>query len=131
METPNIPTGNQAVMPYLMLQDAAGFIHFTKEVFGAIQNGDIHKRPDSPGIMHAEVTISGSTIMCCDARSNWKPTPANMFVYVADADATYKKALKEGATSVMALSNQEYGRTCGVADPQGNVWWITSVADKK
>ena len=32
-----------------------------------------------------------------------------------------------GATTVMGLSDQDYGRTCGLTDPLGNVWWITSV----
>jgi len=27
----------------------------------------------------------------------------------------------------MQLSDQSYGRTCGVKDPCGNSWWITSV----
>ena len=130
MEQPFIPEGNQAVMPYLMLKSAADFIRFTQEVFNATTNGDIHKRPDGEGIMHAEVMISGSTIMCCDTRDNWKATPANLFVYVPDADDAYQKALAAGATSVMALSNQEYGRTCGVQDPSGNVWWITTVIRK-
>ena len=31
----NIPKGYQAVMPYLMMEDAAGFIEFTKGVFDA------------------------------------------------------------------------------------------------
>ena len=36
----NIPEGHQAVMPYLMLDDAAGFIQFIKDVFDA----EIHSR---------------------------------------------------------------------------------------
>jgi len=28
---------------------------------------------------------------------------------------------------VMPLTDQEYGRAFGVADPSGNDWWITSV----
>ena len=44
-----------------------------------------------------------------------------------NADESYKKAIDEGATTVMELSDQDYGRTCGVSDPFGNTWWITSV----
>ena len=29
----NIPDGHQAVMPYLMMEDAAGFIELTKRYF--------------------------------------------------------------------------------------------------
>jgi PhnB protein len=50
-----------------------------------------------------------------------------MFVIVPDADRTYEKALANGATTIMPPADQEYGRSGGVTDPYGNVWWITSV----
>ncbi len=77
--------------------------------------------------MHAEVTLNGSTIMVTDEITDWAKQTANLFVYVPNADETYQKALENGAVSLMGLSNQDYGRTCGVTDPFGNVWWITSV----
>ena len=122
----NIPSGHQAVMPYLMLVGAAKFIEFTKDVFGAKLSTSV-PREGSDVVMHAEVQIDGSTVMFAEATEQWKPQTANMFVYVPDADETYRKALDHGATTVMELSDQDYGRTCGVADPFGNVWWITSV----
>ena len=57
----------------------------------------------------------------------WKPATANMFVYVDNADARYKKAIDAGSETVMEPADQDYGRSCGVTDPFGNVWWITSV----
>lgn len=126
----NIPQGHQAVMPYLMLPDAAKFIDFTKAVFNA-SPGMQRLRDDGNTIMHAEINIGGSTIMFADATAQWTPQTANMFVYVDNADATFQKALDNGATVVMDLSDQDYGRTCGVSDPFGNVWWITSVADRQ
>jgi len=58
---------------------------------------------------------------------DWSVMTAGLFIYVEDADATYQKAMEAGAATVMALSDQAYGRTCGVKDPEGNTWWITSV----
>jgi uncharacterized glyoxalase superfamily protein PhnB len=71
--------------------------------------------------------IDGSTIMLADATEQWKEQTANLFVYVENADKAYNTALENGATSLMELSDQSYGRTCGVTDPVGNVWWITSM----
>jgi len=53
----------------------------------------------------------------------------HLFIYVHDADLTYKKALAAGAATVPGNepSDKDYGRTCGVTDPFGNTWWITSV----
>lgn len=121
-----IPKGHQAVMPYLMLADANKFIEFTQKVFNASETFK-RLREDNKTIMHAEIQISGSTIMFCDATEQWKPHTANMFVYVANADETYQKAIDNGATTVMEPANQDYGRSCGVKDPCGNIWWITSV----
>lgn len=118
-----IPTGHQGVMPYLMMEDAAGFIDFILAVFDAEMTHQ-DKRGDIIG--HCEANISGSTIMFSQSRDEWKPATANMFVYVDDADAVYSKALANGAETVMPPADQEYGRSCGVTDPHGNVWWITS-----
>ena len=122
-----IPKGHQAVMPYLMVEDAGKFIDFTKEVFDA----ELTYKGERDGqIGHCEININGSTIMFSNSRGEWKPATANMFVYVDDADARYRKALDAGSETVMPPADQDYGRSCGVIDPFGNVWWITSVMEQ-
>lgn len=122
-----LPAGHQAVMTYLMLEDTTAFIDFTKKVFGA-QLSFMKQREDDPSkVMHAEITIGGITIMMADTTAQWGRQTANMFVYVPDADETYRWALDAGAQNVMEPADQSYGRSCGVTDPQGNTWWITSV----
>ncbi len=124
----NIPKGHQVVMPYLMVKGASKFTDFVKSVFNA--EVTMKKlREDGETIMHSEIQIGGSPIMFCDATQQWEPRTANLFIYVDNADETYEKAIGLGATTVMELSNQDYGRTCGVTDPFGNVWWITSITN--
>lgn len=121
----NIPANHQAIMPYLMLDDPDLFIAFLTAVFNA---SFIEKTMTENGkLMHCEASISGSTIMFAGSNNDWPAATANLFIYVDDADITYHKALAAGAESIMGLSNQSYGRTCGVKDPCGNVWWITTV----
>lgn len=119
-----IPHGHQAVMPYLMIADAKGFIEFIENVFGGMMT---HQGVRDEIIGHCEANINGSTIMFSQSRDQWKPATANMFVYVEDADATYQKAVDNGATTVQPPADQDYGRSCGVTDPHGNTWWITSL----
>ena len=120
-----IPKGHQGVMPYLMMEDSAAFLKFAEDVFNAETT---YKAVGDDGALgHCEISISGSTIMFSNSRGDWKPATANMFVYVENADETYEKALGSGATTVMPPADQDYGRSCGVTDPFGNVWWITSV----
>ncbi|WP_421978678.1 VOC family protein [Roseivirga seohaensis] len=121
-----IPEGHQSVMPYLILPEAENFSEFAKQVFDA-KVSLTRLREDEKTIMHSELIIGNSTIMFAGATEQFSPQTANLFVYVDNADETYKKALDNGASSVMGLSNQDYGRTCGVLDPFGNTWWITSV----
>jgi PhnB protein len=122
-----LPEGHQVIMPYLMLNGALDFIEFTKAVFNAEVSLQMHQmRPDYKTVMHSEIRIGGSTIMFSDATEQWKEQVANLFIYVENADDTFKRAVELGAEVVMELSDQSYGRTCGVKDPFGNTWWIAA-----
>lgn len=112
-------------MPYLMVNGASKFHGFMKTVFNA-EETMLRLREDGETVMHSEILINGSTIMFCEANEDWKVQTANLFIYVEDADGTFQKALDAGSEVVMPLSDQDYGRTCGVKDPYGNTWWVTS-----
>lgn len=125
MEKTKIPEGYQAVMPYLIVNDAAAFSEFTKQVFGATEKRK--EMRDEKHIRHAEVVIGGSAVMFADSTTVYEPSTGSMFVYVNDADEAYQKALEQGAVSLGEPSDQSYGRSCGIRDPFGNTWWITSL----
>src|SRR5690625_3688283 len=110
-------------MPYVIVEDASEFLDFTKTVFGAEEK---MKTEDKEKIRHAEIVIGDSTIMLGQSGGQWEPQPAGLYINVESADDTYQKALDAGAATVMELRNEDYGRTCGVLDPCGNTWWITS-----
>ncbi|MDO5498493.1 MAG: VOC family protein [Propionibacteriaceae bacterium] len=47
----------------------------------------------------------------------------------AEVDEVYQRAVAAGATSLQEPADQDYGgRSCGVADPEGNQWSIGSYA---
>jgi uncharacterized glyoxalase superfamily protein PhnB len=120
-----IPEGYQTVMPYLIVKNAAAFIEFTQKVFNAQLLGE-HMSGET-AIMHAEIKIGNSVIMFADSTERYPPMPAGLFICVEDADKTYKSALDNGAIAVTELADQSYGRSGGVKDIFGNVWWITSL----
>ena len=124
MKTPNIPTGYQQVMPYLIIRGAAGFIKFMEDVFDAKEKMR-HMRSEDV-IMHAEIMVGESVIMLADSTAAFEPRTGGFFIYVPDADETYNKALAAGAASVTPMSDQQYGRSGGVIDPYGNIWWVTT-----
>ena len=125
MQNATLPATHQTIMPYLIVKNAAGLLDFLKEVFGAEEV--FRSMRDEATIAHAEVQVGGSTIMFAETTDQFSTQPAGLFIYVDSADATYEKALAVGAQTIMPPANQEYGRSCGVTDPFGNTWWITSL----
>ncbi|HXS36689.1 MAG TPA: VOC family protein [Flavipsychrobacter sp.] len=120
-----VPEGYQAVMPYLILDGATEFIKFTQKVFGAEEKMKVMRNENT--VMHAEISIGGSVIMFADSTDQYPEQPGVFFIYVDNADDTYKSALSEGATVVSELTNQDYGRSGGVMDTFGNTWYITTM----
>jgi uncharacterized glyoxalase superfamily protein PhnB len=119
-----IPKGYHTVTPYLVVEGTAKLIDFVKQAFGAKETFR-STRPDG-AIMHAEVKIGDSVIMMGDAQEG-KQMPGMIHLYVEDADATYRRALEAGATSLREPADQFYGdRSAGVKDPLGNHWWVAT-----
>jgi PhnB protein len=129
MQHVNFPSDYQQVMPYLIVNNAAAFMQFLYDVFDAEEKMK-HMR-DENIIAHAEVRIGTSVIMLGDAIEGWPPVTGSFFIYVPNADATYEKALANGATSIQAVSHQPYGRSGGILDPYGNTWWVTTHVQAK
>ncbi len=98
-----------------------------QKVFGATEQ--MTAPTDNGKVMHGELKVGNSVIMYADTNDQFHSNTTGMFIFVDDADLTYKKALAAGAATVPGNepSDKDYGRTCGVTDPFGNTWWITSV----
>ena len=120
-----IPDGYHTVTPYLIVEGVAGLIDFLKQAFDAVET---ERMPGPDGkVGHGEVRIGDSVVMMGEASGDWKPMPGSIYLYVNDTDATYKRALDAGATSVMEPADQFYGdRNAGVKDASGNMWWIAT-----
>ena len=117
------PEGYTSVAPYLIVDGAARTIEFLRTVFDA----EPLRRVDAPdgGVMHAEVRIDGTVVMLADGGPGYPPVPSHVHVYVKDVDATYRKALDAGATSVQApVQKGDQDKRGGVRDAGGTTWWI-------
>ena len=112
------PAEFHTVTPRIVARDATRLVEFVKNVFAA--SGDY--RADTPAIMR----IGDSAIMISDAGAR-APSPAFLYVYVADADETYRRAIAAGAKSVEAPADMPYGDRRGmVEDKWGNTWQIAT-----
>ncbi len=77
--------------------------------------------------MHAEVRIDDTVAMLADGTPSHPSYPSYVHVYVRDVDATYRKALDAGATSVSEpVKGQDEDKRGGVKDAGGTTWWIAT-----
>jgi uncharacterized glyoxalase superfamily protein PhnB len=120
-----IPEGFHAITPYLFAQGASRLIEFISTAF----EGELifqQKRPDG-AIMHATMQIGDSMLMLADPTPEFGPMPTSIYLYAADCDAVYHRALDSGGVSVFPMmtlpSGERYG---GIKDPCGNIWWLAT-----
>lgn len=120
-----IPDGYHTVTPYLTCTPVDRVVDFLLKAFDAAEIE--HMASPDGRVMHAEVRIGDSIVMLGEPSGQWSPMPSALYLYVADCDAHYQRALKAGGISVAEPANQIYGdRHCGVRDPAGNLWWIAT-----
>lgn len=125
MSTSYKPNSYNTVSPYLIVDGASATIDFLKRVLGAVE---LRRFPDAAGkLMHAEVRIDDTVVMIADGGDGWPPVPSHVHVYVSDVDATYRRALEGGATSVQEpIKKEDEDKRGGVKDMGGTTWWIAT-----
>ncbi|MDX3773519.1 VOC family protein [Chromatiaceae bacterium AAb-1] len=128
-----IPAGYGAVLPYLVIKNAAAALDFYQNAFGA----ETIMRMDMPGgaVMHAEMRIGSAVFMLSEQSDDWGnkspdmlgDSPVTLMVYVPDVDAFIARATTAGATLTMAVADQFYGDRSGcLTDPFGHRWMIST-----
>ncbi len=120
------PEGIHSVTAELAIDGCAEAIDVYKKVFGAIEKS---RAPDPSGkkVWHADICIGDTHVFLNDVFPDMggKPTQAQLWVYMEDADAVYKKATDAGFKALMPMGDQFWGDRMGkVADRWGNEWTI-------
>ena len=117
--------GLSCITPYIITEHAEHFLDFLKRAFG----GTERSRVAGPGgsILHAEVALGRGAIELSEGNETYLPAPAAIHLYVDDADATFERALEEGAASIYPVADQHWGdRQGAVKDGFGNHWYIAT-----
>ena len=131
--TQPIPKGFHTLSPHLIVADGAAAIEFYKKAFGAEENTRL-LGPDGQSVMHAQLTIGNSVFMLGSEMPPHALSPKSrggssvyLHLYVADADATFDRAVQAGAIIKMPVSDMFWGDRYGVVeDPSGHQWSIAT-----
>lgn len=87
------PDGYHTLTPRMVVSDVAGAVQFLRSIFDA--TGDI---PDGRA---AEITVGDSLVMVSPVGER-KPFPALLYIYVADADESFRRTVAAGAETIEA-----------------------------
>ncbi len=127
------PEGVQTVTAYLFVRDGARAIEFYQQVFEATE---LLRLPGPEGkVGHAEIKIGNSVVWFADevpeagfsSPLSLGGAGVNMFVYVADVDAVFNRAVAAGAKELKPVADLFYGDRVGtLVDPFGHVWSIAT-----
>jgi PhnB protein len=75
----------------------------------------------------SKIRIDDSIVIVSDGGGVREPLRAFLYLYVEDADATFRRALNAGAECIEEPADMAYGdRRATVRDPSGNIWQIAT-----
>jgi PhnB protein len=119
------PEGYNSVSPYLIVSDAKATLEFLRVAFDA-EPLRVISQPDG-SLKHAEARVDDTVVMFADAIDGWPAVPAYVHIYVADVDASYRRALAAGALSIMEPKKKDdEDKRGGVQDRGGTTWWLAT-----
>ena len=118
------------IIPYIFYRDVPAALVWLTRAFGFTEE----MRHATPSGMHAEMTFGGRRIMMGQGSKDWRMQSAGetqvatmgIFIYLADVDVHYERALDAGAEIVQKPHDESYGRTYTARDLDGHPWFFTS-----
>jgi PhnB protein len=130
-----------SIMPFMFNDDPQAAFELYRKIFGAREIHRVTLPNGKPS--HIQMAIGETHVMLDDATAphaaeyrakgfagtprDFGGTPLHLYIYVADADAAFKRALESGSKIVDAMADKEWGDRCGgVQDPFGHIWYIAS-----
>ena len=123
----------RTVTPYMIFRNADKAVEYYKQAFDAVEK--MSQKDDYGRIVHAELMIGDSLVMISEATERFPElrsiedmsgSAVQIFFYREGVDAIVAKAVAAGGELRYPVDDKPYGRSGGVVDPFGLIWWVTS-----
>ena len=124
-----VPGAGAVLNPFVLVDDAAGFVDFVAGVFGVPESAEARTPMPDGKLIHAQLRLGTVDLMVADRLDGWPPRPGLLQVWVHDVAAVLERAAARGATTVTAPT-PFYGETTlgRLLDPWQNIWWLWAPA---
>ncbi|MEU1179285.1 VOC family protein [Streptomyces sp. NPDC005820] len=117
------PQGYTTVAPWVVTDDTGAFLDFVTQAFDGEELARVSTEDGLIG--HGEIRVGDTVVLAFDRHPDWPALPSLLRVFVADADASFARAVAAGGQVVTALADSAFGQRGGrIKDPFGNIWWV-------
>ena len=130
LSEPEVPAGGAVLNPFVIVDDAAGFVEFVAGVFGVAETpGARATMPDGGKLIHAQLRLGTVDLMVADRLDGWPARPGLLQVWVRDVAAVLERGGARGARTVTGPTPFYGAVTLGrMLDPWQNIWWLYAPA---
>lgn len=134
--TTHPPAGHQRIVPYLAYNDCPKALRFLADAFG-FEESFRYPMPDGR-IGHAELSFEGNVLMVASVWAevgvasplDLPGVSSQVYCYVDDVDAHYRRARERGATVIGEPEDQPYGvRSYRAIDLEGHRWIFATAVE--
>jgi len=128
MSVKPVPEGYRTITAQLAIDGAEKAIAFYQKAFGA-EVVDKALDPSKQKVWHCSMRIGDSMLFVNDVFPDMggAPSQSSMWLYVPDADASFKRAVDAGGKASMPPTDMFWGDRMGqVVDPFGQKWTIAT-----
>jgi PhnB protein len=125
----SIPAAGAVLNPFVIVDDAAGFVDFVSEVFEVPETAEARTPMPDGKLIHAQLRLGTVDLMVADRLDGWPPRPALLQVWVRDVVTVLERGAARGAAPVTEPT-PFYGETtlARMLDPWQNIWWLWAPA---
>jgi PhnB protein len=124
-----VPEAGAVLNPFVIVDDAAGFVDFVSGVFGVEETAEARTPMPDGKLIHAQLRLGTVDLMVGDRLDGWPPRPGLLQVWVRDVATVLQRAGARGATTVTEPAPFYGESTLGrMLDPWQNVWWLWAPA---